>query len=136
MLAFLVEKADRPTAAGVLGRRTELVRFEPMLEIDGDARVQRAVAATQDIDEPGSHRPRIHRGAGLVQGDSAGGPCSIASVAGIAGVLVQPVAMYVMFQREEPTFFSIEACASASESAVQHEGRSRMVFPSRCFTSM
>ena len=48
-LTLLVDERDRATAPRVLRGGAYLVRFESPPEIDGDARIERAIAAAQNV---------------------------------------------------------------------------------------
>lgn len=51
-MTLVVGQGDRTTAPRVLCGDATPVRFEPPSEIDGDSRVERAIATSQDVNRP------------------------------------------------------------------------------------
>src|SRR5690349_15110495 len=52
-MRFLIEKNDRPPAACVASGAAGVVLLAASFEVRGDARIERAVATAEDVEEPG-----------------------------------------------------------------------------------
>ena len=57
---FLINQGYRQAGAGIAGAALLVVGFKPLVKIVGDAGIESAVSATQDIDLPVFHKSSVN----------------------------------------------------------------------------